>query len=298
MKIQSLLSSTKIKIFAFLLVVVLFVVIFGLASTKNNRTQIGYHQSRWNEYAPRIEKAFMDEAGIGPAHLKHVYGIVVSHHIPTTIPKLVEFYNRLKKTQSVKNFIVIGPDHTDSGLAPVTVSNESFFTTFGEVKPIDGLSLKLDGAKLAHIEESPFDPEHSIGSQMLIISKIFPGAKVTPIIIRSDTTKNHAEALGRILAENLDDETVLVASVDFSHYLSTTQAAPIDKISGEIVKNLDLDALSLITADSNKSMTVFIEAMRNKNAYDTNDFVVLNTNDLMQNSDFTTGYVFGFWGIK
>jgi len=255
-----------------------------------------YHQSQWNEYAPEIERAVKVEQSVQPLNLEHIYGGVVSHHIPTTIAQLVEFYSRLKRTQSVKNFIVIGPDHTDAGKAPITVSNASFFTAYGEVRPIDGLASKLQDAKLANIDESPFDPEHSVGSQILVISKIFPGAKVTPIILRSDTTKDHAEALGKMLATLMDDETVLIASVDFSHYLPTDQAVPLDQISGEVVRNLDLGALSLVKADSGKSMEVFMDVMNEKKAVDTDNLAILNTNDFMQNSDYTTGYVFGFWG--
>jgi hypothetical protein len=54
----------------------------------------------------------------------------------------------------------------------------------------------------------------------------------------------------------------------------------------------------LVKADSNKSVEIFMQAMISKNAYDTSDFTVLNTNDFMQNSDNTTGYVFGYWGVN
>lgn len=299
MKIQSLLSNAKTKIVLLLLLTLIILgMALGLTSVKSNRSEIIYHQSQWNEYAPEIERAVKAEQSIQPLNLKRIYGGVVSHHIPTTIPQLVDFYGRLKRTQSVNNFIVIGPDHTDAGQAPITVSNASFFTAYGEVRPIAGLASKLQDVKLANIDEFPFDPEHSVGSQILVISKIFPGAKVTPIILRSDTTKDHAGALGKMLATLMDDETILIASVDFSHYLPTDQAMPLDQISGEVVRNLDLGALSLVTADSGKSMAVFMGVMNEKKAVDTDNLTILNTNDLMQNSDYTTGYVFGFWGIK
>lgn len=256
-----------------------------------------YHISAWNDFAPEIDRALHAGKTWTPVPTSHVFGGVVPHHIPTTIPQLVEFYQRLNKTQTVKNFIVIGPDHTDAGKTPVTISNASFFTKYREVKPIEGFAEKIVDAKLAHIEEAPFDPEHSVGAQILLISSIFPDARVTPIILRSDTTRDHAEALARILAENLDQDTVLIASVDFSHYLSTDQALSIDTISRNIIRNLDVGALSLIKADSNRSMEVFVKTMNMKKAV-AGEVVVLNTNDLMQNSDYTTGYVFGYWGIE
>jgi AmmeMemoRadiSam system protein B len=243
-----------------------------------------------------VERAFYQLEEPKPLALGHVYGGVVSHHIPTTIPRLVEFYSRLKAAQKIRRIIVIGPDHTDAGQAPITVSAISFFTVFGELAPLPTLAQQLQEARLAYIEEAPFDPEHSIGSQMLVISKILPGVEVLPIIVRSDTSLSQAQQLGRSLAQLLDEQTVLIASVDFSHYLTTDQALPIDQISASVVRDLDLDSLSLITADSNKAMAVFMEAMKQKEAVNTDAFAVLNTNDFMQNSDYTTGYVFGYWG--
>ncbi|MGB8816271.1 MAG: AmmeMemoRadiSam system protein B [Minisyncoccia bacterium] len=300
MKIKSLLNNVKIKIalLFLLLILIVFGVILMSTSVKSNRSENSYHISLWNEYAPEIDRAIKTEMLKQPINLEHIYGGVVSHHIPTTIPRLVQFYSRLKQTQSVKNFIIIGPDHTNAGKAPITASNDVFFTVYGEVRPIDGMAVKLQNAKLANIAESPFDLEHSVGSQMLVISKIFPNAKVTPIILRSDTTKYQAESLGKMLATSMDEETVIIASVDFSHYLTTDQAISIDQISGEVLRSLDLKDLPLVIADSPASLAVFMEVMNEKKARDTDDITILNTNDFMQNSDYTTGYLFGYWGTK
>jgi AmmeMemoRadiSam system protein B len=293
MKISS--RSSKATAAAILLLLLAAAIVWF---TKGEPSVVAYHQSRWNQYAPEIERAIKAQGRADSVSISHIYGMTVSHHIPQTIPVLVKYYSRLKSVESVKRFIVIGPDHINAGQSPITVSNADFFTVYGEVKPIDGLASKLQANDLANIEEAPFDPEHSIGAQMLLISKIFPGAKVTPIILRSDTTSAQASALAKELIKYLDEETVLVASVDFSHYLSTAQAIPMDQISGEVVKKLDLNSVSLVKADSNKSVATFIESMIGKKAYDTADYAVLNTNDLMENSDNTTGYVFGFWGKR
>lgn len=298
MKILSLLNK-KITRFIYIILVILIILgTFSILLSRENKTNFVYHQSHWNEYSPEIDRATKPEQSIFPVNLKHVYGIVVSHHIPTTIPQLVDTYSRLKKTQSIKNFIIIGPDHNSAGDTTVTVSNSTFFTIYGEVKPIDGLALKLKNTKLANIDEKPFDLEHSVGSQILIISKLFPNANITPIIIRSDIKKEHAKILGEEISKFLDKDTILVTSVDFSHYLSSDQSYPIDKISGEIIRKLDAESLSLVEVDSIGSVSIFIEAMKIKKSFDTENLTVLNTNNFMENSDYTTGYIFGFWGIK
>lgn len=297
MQIRSLLSKKKI-IGTALCIVGLTIIAFLFLSVSRTTSELSYHQSQWNEYAPQIEQARRARPAAQPLALKHVYGGVVSHHIPTTIPKLVEFYSRLKQTQSVKKFIIIGPDHTSAGKAPITVSKAAYLTTYGTLQPIPGLASQLEDAGIAVIDESPFDQEHSVGSQILMISSFFPDANVTPILVRSDASKEQAEMLGRFLARSVDDDTVVIDSVDFSHYLTTNRARPLDHISGDIVRNLDIKSLPLVNADSNESLEIFMRTMLEKQATATDDFSILNTNDLMQNSDYTTGYVFGFWGIK
>ena len=314
-------SSLTYKCILLILCIAILIWIFPSLRNKNEVIN-NYHVSKWNEYSKEVDRSYLNlknqysvgdsgvdsiaNTGENPSaktsvntskiSLNHVYGGVVSHHVPTMIPQLVRFYFDLKMHQNVKKFIVIGPDHVNAGSSYITTSSASFITSYAELKPINDLSTKMQDQGLATIEELPFADEHSIGSQFLVISKIFPEAKVTPIILRSNTPKEKAIELGRFLARNLDEDTVVIASVDFSHYLPHAQAKNIDEISGQVLKTLDQKSVSLITADSNRSMNTFIEAMLSKGAKLTDKVQVLNTNDVMQNSDYTTGYVFGYWG--
>ncbi len=297
MKIRSLLNNKKIKIITLLILLLIGCILFLKLLPDKDIVSV-YHQTKWSEYNPEIERSIKKYKYSEKINLRTVYGGIASHHIPTTIPNLVNFYSDLKNNQSVRKIIIIGPDHNDAGKSSISASNVSFFTSYGEVKPIENLSIELEKSGLVSIEESPFDFEHSIGSQILVISKIFPGVQVTPIIFRSDIPKGQAKALGEKLASLMDEETVLIASVDFSHYLSTNQSAPIDNKSADVIRNLDLESIHLIEADSNETLETFMIVMNNKKAFDNDKVEVLNTNDLMQNFDYTTGYVFGFWGIK
>ncbi len=267
-------------------------------ANKPEKVITSYHVSAWNYLADDLDRVISHTNASSPVSLSHVYGGVVSHHIPQTFPELASFYLRLKETQSVKRFIILGPDHTYAGSSAISVSNQSFTTVFGELTPVPGCAENLEKEGGARIDEKPFNLEHSIGSQMLLISRIFPGAQVTPVILRSDTSSLQAHTLVHALMQCFDEETVLVASVDFSHYLAESQARPLDELSGEILKNLDSESLGLLTADSGKSMETFIKVLVGKNATTSADVRVLNTNDVMQNADYTTGYVFGYWGVQ
>ena len=61
---------------------------------------------------------------------------------------------------------------------------------------------------------------------------------------------------------------------------------------------MDKAELELVDADSGKSMETYIDILTRMRATSTADVRVLNTNDVMQNNDYTTGYVFGYWGVQ
>ncbi len=104
MRIQSLLNNKSVKkvfFFGFILIISI-----GIHRTKKedvHTVQNAYHLSRWNSFAPEIERYIKVPLPNGSLQLQHIYGGVVSHHIPTTIKQLVEFYGRLKQKQDVKN---------------------------------------------------------------------------------------------------------------------------------------------------------------------------------------------------
>lgn len=263
--------------------------------SEDDKKTTSYHLSKWNEYSKQIDNAEPESLNID---LKHVYGLVLPHHIPTTLVGLTNYYRALSERQKFKNVIVLGPDHIDVGNSHISVSKQKFVTSYSELFPYkEGVDSVLS-TSIANIDEKLFENEHSIGAQVLLISKFFPNINILPIAIRSDIKTEEALKLGEAIALILDKETLLVASVDFSHYLPTSQAEMLDDISGLVVRDLNTTSSSLVRADSSKSMLVFMHAMHLKGSKDTSSFKILNTNDFMQNSDYTTGYVFGFWGVK
>src|SRR3989344_2625981 len=134
--------------------------LFSRADESPGQLALVYHQSRWGEYGPEITRALASNPETLPLELEVVYGGVVPHHLPVTIPRLVNFYRRLARHQTVKNFIILGPDHVNAGRGPITVSAASFFSDTNELLPLANLAEALVAAKLAVIDESPFELEH------------------------------------------------------------------------------------------------------------------------------------------
>ncbi|MEK9148244.1 MAG: AmmeMemoRadiSam system protein B, partial [Patescibacteria group bacterium] len=188
-----------------------------------------YHQSQFFKYEQFIESSVEQVKKDEKIDLNKVMGGLVPHHIPTTIPLLAEFYTKLKNSRDVKTFVILGPDHVDAGRGNISVSKADFVMPFGTLRPNLAMIEQFESSGFVVQDEAPFDREHSIDSQLLLISKLFPDAQIVPLIFRSSITNKEARAFGKVLASVADEDTFIVSSVDFSHYLPTNQAMALDQ---------------------------------------------------------------------
>ena len=257
-----------------------------------------YHQSQFFKYSEFIESSIGKTDGDAKIDLNKIMGGIVPHHIPATIPLLAEFYTKLRNTRDVKTFVILAPDHIDAGRGNISVSKADFIMPFGTLRPNLAIIEQLESSGFIVQDETPFDREHSIDSQLLLISKIFPDAQIVPLIFRSSITNEEARAFGKILAGVVDESTFIVSSVDFSHYLSERQARPIDYLSANVLGAIDSKSTDLVEADSEQALVALMSFLETKGANHHVDLQVFNTRDFNSNSDYTTGYVTGFWGIK
>jgi|GEM_PF-2616407 len=290
--------NAKFIIAGVLAVLVVVGLYFFLTKTDTPEVVGNYHQSQFFEHAQFVESSVQQARSNEKIELDLVLGGVTPHHVPMTIPLLAEFYAKLKNTREVKTFIILGPDHLDRGRGQINVSKAAFVTPFTMVKPDLEIIGKLEGSGFITYDETPFDLEHSIDSQLLLISKLFPDARVVPLVFRSNISNKTARAFGEVLAEVAGDDVFIVGSVDFSHYLSEAQARPLDYLSANVLGTVTSQFDGLVEADSTQALVALMSFLEARGANHNVDLQISNTGDFSSNRDFTTGYVSGFWGIK
>lgn len=260
----------------------------------SHSAQPAQHETLFFGDANRV-RAALERNRDSTSQLKASVGGVASHHIPTAIPLLAEFYQKLRASRDVGTFVILGPDHFERSGVNIAVSRASFVTPFGALQSNEELLARIEGTGLAMRDETAFDREHSIHSQLLFISQLFPNAKIAPIIFRSSTTNEEATAFGKQLAGLLGPNDFVVASVDFSHYLPKQQAASLDRLAASALGSLNQGRVGSIDADSPQALSAFTAAMSVAGATQNDDLQTYNSADLFGSSDYTTGYVFGFF---
>ena len=194
----------------------------------------------------------------------HVVGGIIPHHWFAG-HLITAFFAGLAAQEHPKTIILIGPNHTNSGLARMLTSDRAWSTPFGRVEAdLDIIGALLETG-LVELGGDALTPEHSVAGIMPAIRYYLPAARVVPIILAGSIGLAEAERLAVALTPLLDEDTVLVAAVDFSHYLVQSEASVRDELTLEALRSFDsarLFTLGNDYLDSPPSIAVLLEAMR------------------------------------
>ena len=225
-------------------------------------------------------------------------GVIVSHHVPTALPAIMTGYRTLAAglvPSTIKRIIVVGPDHRDRATHPFVTTRGLFGTPFGTLAVDQEAVSQLLREGLVDLEEEPFQAEHSIGVQAILGRYFFPKAEIVPIVIRSSATADQAAALGLLLAQLINSETVMVASVDFSHYFGEDQARALDQESASRLIENTPATVRLVRSDSTQSLIALKTAMDRVGRGEFTLLRVDNSAEWTGNRNWTTGYVTGIY---
>lgn len=161
--------------------------------------------------------------GVIAPHAGHMYSGPVAGHAFAAV-----------KGRSPTRVIIVSPLHHPLGGAILTSGHQAYFTPLGAVEidrpAVERLSdtlRKTLGNGLVPVRN---DPEHSLEIELPFLQRALAGSfKLVPVMLRAqepEVSKALGEALAVLAAE---EDTLLVASSDLSHYYDQETAAVLDR---------------------------------------------------------------------
>ena len=172
----------------------------------------------WGYYYWRISK----EASIKEMN---VAAGVVPHHL--LAKDLIEdFFSYLSSKEKPETIILLGPDHFDAG----NIVENYFITVQPETQEFYG--IKVDRALIKSLSlknnlvfsNSSVSLDHGITNLIPFIKKYFSESRVIPFIIPLNVSRENTDKFISFLDSLAPLRTVVIASVDFSHYLPESAA--------------------------------------------------------------------------
>lgn len=243
-----------------------------------------YHQIRFFE--PKIFWQGVEEVDKVDENNgnRDVIAAAVPHHL--FAGKLISEVFARVKTQQPKTIILIGPNHYWKGESWVLTSHFFWQTPFGQVEPNIKLTEKLIGDGLAVTDEETLEFEHSVSGLMPYIKYYLPESQVVPLVLKRSMDLRAIENLAGWLKKNINDDAIVIASVDFSHYLSAGEAQKKDQETLTLMQNSAYEKILNLGEDHVDSPPAIVLTMTYAQSKGADNFQVLqNTNSgLMQNN--------------
>lgn len=224
-------------------------------------------------------------------------GVIIPHHLLAS-HIIVDTLKKVLRSD-IKKIIIIGPDHWEKSSRSISTSDYNWKTPFGNIaSDKDSVDL-LSSASYINIEPNILEGEHAISGIVPFISYYSLDIEIIPLVISQKITKEEIEdVVEKLYVLSLDDSVAIVASVDFSHYLTNAEAECNDKISLQAIENRDYDKLLSFNndyVDSPQSLVIFLKTLDLLNAK--NLQVLHNTNSGKMIKDDSISETTSYFGI-
>jgi len=199
------------------------------------------------ELKEQIEWCYKHELGPGvvpqvnKAGSREIVALVVPHagYIYSG-PVAAHAYKELAEDGVFDTVVILGPNHTGYG-SPVSVWTEnSWETPLGKVEINEELARMVLGG-IIEADETAHIYEHSIEVQLPWLQHLYGELKIVPIAMLAQDMET-AREVGKAISKT-GDNTIIVASSDFTHYEPHSIAAEKDKSMIEAIVNLDEEML-------------------------------------------------------
>lgn len=201
---------------------------------------VGYNQ----ELFLRAISRFPKNEEIGSTTIS---GLIAPHH-DIAADYTAELFQKVSR-RNIKRVLIIGPNHENSGAGDIITGDFSYRYLGEEVNFDKVLIDKMLKDRIAILDNNKLSTEHSISALVPFINYYFKDAKIVPLIISNRVSLNQSIKLGQYLATYLDEETLIIASIDFSHYLSTEQANDNDVITRAALLSRDYNKIFSLNSD-------------------------------------------------
>ena len=222
-----------------------------------------------------------------------IYGAVVPHHL-LAHRLIAQVFVKMQSTPPPL-LILLGPNHENQGDRILT-SSLDWQTPFGTVEVDQEVVKRLMDTHMVKIDDYIFTEEHSMGNLMPFVKYYLPETKVVPIIFHHDVSKKEAGLLAKHLSALVEKDAVIVASEDFSQYLTRQEAEDKDKETLKVIEAKNLDTLFTMGNDYLDSPAALGSLFLTMENLDISDLTLLNHtksgilmgNDIIETTSYMT----------
>lgn len=189
--------------------------------------------------------------------------------------------------KDIKQAIIIGPSH-HFPLSGLFLSGAGIWQT-----PLGSVDIAAMNSELAkennfEINDKIHQPEHSLELEIPFLQTVLPSIKIIPIIVGQLDSKQRSD-FASVLNLYLDSQTVLIVSLDLSHYHPYDEAVKLDKKSIQNILDLNSEDVLDDEIDAPWAVSSILELAR-QNGLVPKLLEYMNSGDVTGDKKAVVGY--------
>ena len=172
-----------------------------------------------------------------------IFGIVSPHAGYVYSGKTAAYVYNLIKDKNYKNVIVISPSHAEYFPGICIYDGDAYETPLGIVEINNEMSDRIiTNSKIIFKGVQGHRREHALEVQIPFLQSVLKDFKLVPIVM-GDQSKMFVDHLAEKISEVVDEETLVVASSDMSHFYDSEEANRLDSIVEKRINDFDFEQL-------------------------------------------------------
>lgn len=175
---------------------------------------------------------------------------------------MIDFFECLASQTDLDRIILIGPDHFRKGIDRISVSSLPWKTPFGELIADKHVVSKIKETLGLKDDIESFSGEHSIGIIVPLIRYYFPKSKIVPVLVQRQIPMHTLLRFKQLLFHFLKDQkTLILLSMDFSHYQNSKEADRRDEISKNVILYLNYERINELDVDCHTGLFLLMTVL-------------------------------------
>jgi len=173
----------------------------------------------------------------------NIFGIVSPHAGYIYSGKTAAYGFNLLKNKNYKKVIIISPSHREYFAGASIFNGEAYKTPVGVVEIDKELAQKIiEGGKTIFFGMEGHRQEHAVEVQIPFLQMVLNDFKIVPIVM-GDQGNVFVDDLAEQIAKAVDEETIIVASSDLSHFYTKNKAFELDSIVSQHILDFKYEKL-------------------------------------------------------
>ena len=260
-----------------------------ISENKNFHSSMYYYDN--SDFFIQSVKSFENVKPLSPA--PRIF--IVNQHILAA--HIIAGQFALSADPKVKTVVLITQNNWNAGRAPIITSRYGWKTPLGTIQPANKLTNSLIEKGLVVEEVDIFSKEHGITGIVPYVAHSFPNATIIPLVIRDNAPNTIIDALANELSRLNFSQTVIVGTIDMSHYLPKYISDAHDRLTVQTIKQFDYETLPRLDIDTVPTLRTVLKVAESAGEKSFIQTGGINSADIVGDPDLmeTTGYVSGYF---